>query len=115
MLNRIPIPLKRAAEAILISARTKLLFALTLLLLVPAIRIAHTRLTLCETRPHPNARHAPIPGSSGDPADFGCKLFAPATLTEKAIDLAAILTALGFLRSLLIDRQTRRQQRLNDL
>ena len=86
-----------------ISTRTKLLFALALLLLIPTIWIARTRLTLCESKPHPNARHAPIPGASGNPADFGCKLFAPVTPTEKLIDLAAFVAILAFVRSLWMD------------
>ncbi len=95
-----------------ISARSKLLFALTLFLLVPAIRIAHTRLTLCEAKPHPGSRRAPIPGSSGNPADFGCKLLAPASLTEKVIDFALFLITLAFLRSLALDLHAARLRRL---
>jgi hypothetical protein len=65
--------------------------------------MAHTRQSLCESKPHPNAHHAPISGSSGNPADFGCKLLAPATPTEKIIDLALFLTTLAFLRSIALD------------
>ena len=79
--------------------------------MVPAIWMAHTRLTLCESRPHSNARRAPIPGASGDPADFGCKLFDPATPTEKIIDLACFVATLAFFRSVLIDNYARRQRR----
>jgi hypothetical protein len=93
-----------------IATRTKLLFALTLLLLVPAIRIAHTRLILCESKPHPNSHRAPISGASGNPADFGCKLLAPATPTEKILDLALFITTLAFFRSALIDIHTCRQR-----
>jgi len=94
----------------LISTRTKLLFALTLLLLVPAARIAHTRLTLCESKPHPNAHRAPIAASSGNPADFGCKLLAPATPTEKILDLTLCIVTLALLRSVLLDIHLRRQR-----
>jgi hypothetical protein len=69
------------------------------------------RLTICEAKPHANAHHAPIPGASGDPADFGCKLFAPASPTEKIVDLATFAAILAALRSLLMDIQAARARR----
>jgi hypothetical protein len=86
-----------------ITNRTKLLALLTLILLLAAGTIAHRRLTLCKMQIHPGSHRAPIPGSSGDPANFGCKLLDPATLTEKIIDLACFLTTLAFFRSLWMD------------
>jgi hypothetical protein len=96
----------------MLTKRTTLLFLATILLLLIASRQAHRRQALCESRPHAGARHAPIPGASGDPADFGCALIAPATLAEKGIDLSFCLFALAFLRSFAVDIHAARLRRL---
>jgi hypothetical protein len=83
-----------------------------LLLLIPAVGIARARLRVCESKPHLGARRAPIPGASGDPADFGCSTIDPVTLTEKGIDLSFCLLLLATLRSMVIDGHVRKLRRL---
>lgn len=81
-------------------------------LAVSAVVVAERRQARCATHIHSGSRHVPIPGASGDPADFGCSLLQPATATEIGLDLLAFLATLAAARSLAIALRAARLRRL---
>jgi ABC-type molybdate transport system permease subunit len=98
------------ARSALISLRTRWLLVAALVVSIPLGVMFHARQARCAEVPHKFARRAPIRGASGSDT-YVCRAMVTGLPVADGVVLAAWwLLALAFVRSLWIDRETRRRE-----